>query len=337
VAAYLLAGVFLYAAGKSREEKLFSDGKPFISQFLGFTEAAIVLGSVAVLFLAFVVIQFQYFFGGNANIHIDGYTYSEYARRGFGELVTVAFFTLLLLLGLGGITRREGELSRRVFSGLGIGLVVMVLVMLVSAYQRLALYESAYGFSRLRTYTHVFLYWIAFLLVATIVLEILRRERWFAFFAVLASFGFAASLALMNVDAFIVRQNIARELSGQPAPDSQSAPGSRGERVELDTNYFLTLSDDAVPALVQAYQSGSLPDDIENRLAGSLACIRNARKPGDEKLPWQGFHLSSFFADQALARIDQDLNEYKIQEKDWPPVVVDSQGNEVPCFSNYMD
>jgi hypothetical protein len=44
-----------------------------------------VLSSVVVLFSAFVIIQFQYFFGGAANISIEGYTYAEYARRGFGE------------------------------------------------------------------------------------------------------------------------------------------------------------------------------------------------------------------------------------------------------------
>jgi hypothetical protein len=91
--------VYLHAATQSKDEKLVGEEKPVLPPFLGFTEAAIVLGSVAVLFAAFVYIQFQYFFGGQANIHIDGYTYSEYARRGFGELITVAVFSLLLILG----------------------------------------------------------------------------------------------------------------------------------------------------------------------------------------------------------------------------------------------
>ena len=96
---YALAGTFLHSASQSNEEKLIGEDKPAIPPFLGFTETSIVLGSVVILFAFFVVIQFQYFFGGQTNIHIDGYTYSEYAVRGFGELVTVAFFALLLLLG----------------------------------------------------------------------------------------------------------------------------------------------------------------------------------------------------------------------------------------------
>ena len=156
--AYAIAGTFLHAAQKSNEP---FEEKPRFAPFLGFTESTIVLGSVVILFAVFVVIQFQYFFGGQANINIEGYTFAEYARKGFGELVAVAFFSLLLLLGLGAITRRETEAQRRTFSGLGVGLVGLVLVMLVSAFQRLMLYETAYGFSRLRAYTHVFMIWLA--------------------------------------------------------------------------------------------------------------------------------------------------------------------------------
>ena len=117
VLAYAIAGTFLHAAQKSNDQV---EDKPRFAPFLGFTESTIVLGSVVILFAAFVAIQFQYFFGGQANIHIEGYTYAEYARKGFGELVAVAFFSLLLLLGLGAISRRDSESERRTFSGLGV-------------------------------------------------------------------------------------------------------------------------------------------------------------------------------------------------------------------------
>ena len=138
VIAYALAGIYLHAAQKSGEAV---DEKTWISPFLGMTESAIVLGSVVALFAAFVIIQFQYFFGGQANISVEGYTYSEYARKGFGELVAVAFISLLLLLGLGAITRRENNTQKRTFSILGVVLVGLVIFMLISAYQRLVLYE----------------------------------------------------------------------------------------------------------------------------------------------------------------------------------------------------
>src|SRR6185503_11455371 len=247
--AYVLAGTILHAA-QSANEKI-SEDKPVIPSFLGFTESTIVLGSVIILFIAFVTIQFQYFFGGQANIHIEGYTFSEYARKGFGELVAVAFFSLLLLLGLGAITRRDSESQRRVFSGFGVSLVGLVLVMLVSAFQRLMLYEQAYGFSRLRTYTHVFMIWLAILLVSVILLEILRRERMIGLAMVLVSLGFVISLGLLKVDAFIVKQNVQREI--RSVTDKNFSQG----RVDLDAQYFLDLSDDAVPALSEAFLNKS--------------------------------------------------------------------------------
>ncbi|MEA3350089.1 MAG: DUF4153 domain-containing protein, partial [Chloroflexota bacterium] len=165
IIAYILVGILLYAARKSQDEKLIGEEKPLLAPFLGFTEASIVLGSVILLFAAFVMVQIRYFFGGQVNINIEGYTYAQYARRGFGELVAVAVFSLLLFLGLSSITRRKQDNQKKVFSGLGITLVSLVLVMLVSAFERLSLYEAVYGFSRLRTYPHVFMIWLGALLV----------------------------------------------------------------------------------------------------------------------------------------------------------------------------
>jgi hypothetical protein len=320
IGAYLLAGVFLHAAEKSRDEKLFGQDKPLLAPFLGFTETGIVLGSLLVLFAVFVVIQFQYFFGGQANINIEGFTYSEYARRGFGELVTVAFFSLLLLLGLSAITRRESHAQRRAFSGMGIGLVALVIVMLVSAFYRLVLYESAYGFSRLRTYTHVFIIWLGLLLVVVVALEILHRERVFALAAVLASLGFVLTLPLLNVDAFIVRQNVARAVQGQ----------------ELDVSYLASLSDDAIPALAGAYQNASLAEKVHEELGATLACM-DFNRTDLRPRPWQSFHFSNWKADQSLQALRSDLKSYQLKEGDWPVLVTGPGGVEYQCWNYGTD
>jgi hypothetical protein len=320
---YALAGVILHASTESQDENL---NPTLIPPFLGYIEATIVLGSVVALFAAFVVIQFQYFFGGATNINVEGYTYAEYARRGFGELVTVAFFALLMLLTLSAVTKRETEVQRRVFSGLGVALVTLLLIMLVSAFKRLGLYEEAYGFSRLRTYTHVFLIWIGLLLIATIALEILRKERMFTLAMLIASFGFAISLPILNVDAFIVNQNIRREAQAQ-ANDSTN----------LDTQYFLNLSDDAVPALVSAYRTPSQPDSVREKIGASLACIRYQRGTDNRELSWQSLHISTLNADKALASIEKDIKEYVITNTDYPITVSMPSGEEFSCLSYYND
>ena len=327
--AYSIAGIFLHAAQKSGgqvEEKL------RFAPFLGFTESTIVLSSVLVLFTAFVAIQFQYFFGGQANIHLDGYTYSEYARKGFGELVTVAFFSLLLILGLGAITQRETETQRRTFSTLGVVLVGLVIVMLVSAFQRLALYETAYGFSRLRTYTHVFMIWLALLLVLVVVLEIRRQERSVGLAMVLAALGFVVSLNLLNVDAFIVNQNLQRELRGNVENNL-----TQNGRVELDTHYFLDLSDDAVPALAAAFENEALPETVREKVGAALFCKRYDREQDDRQIPWQSFHLARSTADRVFIQIKNDLDAYNVVNADWPVTIKTPAGNELSCWQTYYD
>lgn len=329
---YALAGVILHASTESKDDKLANEDKPFIPPFLGYIESTIILGSVVALFAVFVIVQFQYFFGGQTNINVAGYTYAEYARRGFGELVTVAFFALLMLLTLTSITKRETEIQRRIYSGLGVALVSLLLVMLVSAYQRLSLYEAVYGFSRLRTYTHVFLIWIGLLLIVTIVYEILRKERMFAFAALIASFGFAISLPILNVDAFIVSQNIQREIFVQ-GDDTIS----RASSVDLDTAYFLDLSDDAVPPLVKAYQSASLSDSVREKIGASLACINYKRKQNDSEATWQSFHFARLKADNALASIKNELKEFVITAVDWTTAVTTPSGEDFSCYAYYYD
>ena len=328
VFAYAIAGTFLHAAKKS--DSLVEE-KPRFAPFLGFTESTIVLGSVVILFAAFVAIQFQYFFGGQTNIHIDSYTYAEYARKGFGELVTVAFFSLLLLLGLGAITRRDTEAQRRTFSALGVGLVGLVLVMLVSAFQRLALYESAYGFSRLRAYTHVFMIWLALLLVVVVVLEIMRRERSAGLAMVLAALGFVVSLTLLNVDSFIVKQNVRREIRG--AADKSLTQG----RVDLDAQYFLDLSDDAVPALASAFQNKSLPVPVREKVGAALFCKRYDREHSVTNSAWQSFHFSRFTADRIFANIKKGLDAYKVTDTNWPVKINTPSGEEFSCYQYYYD
>ena len=328
VFAYALTGIYLHAAQKSDEAV---EQKSLVPAFLGFTESSIVLGSVVVLFLAFVVIQFQYFFGGQSNIHIEGYTFSEYARKGFGELVTVAFFSLLMLLGLGAVTRRDTEIQRRTFSALGVVLVGLVIVMLVSAFQRLVLYEEAYGFSRLRTYTHVFMIWLGLLLITVVFLEITRRERMVALAMIVASLGFIVSLNVLNVDAFIVKQNLQREIRTQN--DETFAKG----RADLDAQYFLDLSDDAVPVLANAFVDPSLPKDVREKTGAALACKRYDREQADRTYSWQSFHFSRYNADLAFARIDKALDVYKIKDTEWPHLVITPGGEEFPCYQYYYD
>jgi hypothetical protein len=318
IIAYLLAGIFNYAGNKSQNEKLIGEDKPILTPFLGFTEASIILGSVLLLFSAFVLIQFQYFFSGQANISLEGFTYSEYAQRGFGELVAVAALSLLLFQVLSGITRRQTNGQKRAFSGLGIGLVTLVIIILISSYQRLYLYEAAYGFTRSRGYAHVFIIWLGILLLTVVVLEVLNRQRTLAAAVLIILAGFTVSLNLLKVDAFIANQNIHFAVNGK----------------ELDTSYLSSLSNDAVPTLVKNYSAANLSPETKNDIEAVLVCYDLNLKAGpSHSQDWQSFHFSDWNAAREIKKVQEQVKKYRVQDDNetWPIEVISPTGVEFTC------
>jgi hypothetical protein len=203
--------------------------------------------------------------------------------------------------------------------------------MLVAAFRRLVLYEAAYGFSQLRTYTHVFMIWLGLLLVAVVVLEILRRDRAVGLAMILAALGFVISLNLLNVDAFIVRQNLQREIR------STTAQAFAQGRADLDAQYFVNLSDDAIPPLVDAFHSKSVPASVREKIGAALACKLHERRQSESQIPWQGFHFSRWNAEAGFRQVDKELDAYEIIDKDWPAMVETPGGEEFPCYQYYYD
>jgi hypothetical protein len=242
--------------------------------WLGIVESTVVLFSVDLLFLLFVAIQFAAMFGGEAFLRAQGLTYSEYARRGFFELLTVSIITLGLILALDYVTRRESKRQRLVFIAGGGAMIGMTIIILASAFQRLQLYEWAYGFTTLRVYSHVFMIWLAILLAYFLVFLALNRSRLFATGALVMTLGVVATLDLLNPDAFIVRQNIARY--------------ERGE--ELDVAYLGSLSEDAIPYLVPL-MAGSDPE-VGAEVGSWLRLHLNALDRRQQEASWASYHVA---------------------------------------------
>jgi len=285
--AWFLAGGLTYALGRSQtsdDQGALEKALGSLAQVvrLGFIEVATVLISVDLLFLVFVWIQFTYLFGGRANITIEGYTYAEYARRGFFELMAVSVLTLGLILGLRWLARRETPRQTRIFNGLSSLMVGLVLVILASAFQRLRLYEAAYGYTQLRLYSHVFMVWLAVAFVWFLV-TLWRWPDRFAIGAFVAALGFLITLNAINPDAFIARQNLARyQVTGK-----------------LDAYYLTRLSEDAVPALVLAVDR--VTGEEREVLRGHLRYRLESMEASARWRSWPSFHLARRRAYDLLA------------------------------------
>ena len=311
IIAYGLTGTYLHAICPSQVEARPTPGQRWFAPFLGWVETVIVLGAVNLLFIVFVAIQFWYLFGGQANISTSGFTYSEYARRGFNELVAVALLSLLLYLGLATITKQETALHRTSLVVLNVLLIAQVLVILVSSFSRLTLYENAYGFTQLRTYTHIFILWLGGLLALTIGLELIRRRDRFALAALLVCFGFGLTFGLLNVDGFIASQNIQRAWTGG----------------KLDGQYLTMLSDDAVPVLVEEVRRANQPAAVREIIGAELACRDAAFQENGVSDSWLSYNLSQANAAELLRSNRTLWQAYPVQSNDLGRVAVLPIGN----------
>ena len=200
---------------------------------IGNTEAYIILGSVAVLFLLFILIQVTYLFGGVTNVVGTGLTYAQYARKGFFELVAVAAITLGLIRAIDNRTVRRSLKDTVLFIWLSAVLVVEVFVIMASALKRLALYEQTYGFTTSRLYGHLFIGWLA-LAFLLLFFHIMREKKahHFTFQLFVLWLLFFAVINLLNPAGFVAHQDFQRY--------SQNG--------KIDIMYISSLPDDATPA-----------------------------------------------------------------------------------------
>jgi hypothetical protein len=317
IAVVVISGLFLLGAIAASlkdvpDWKPFGQDKSILSPFVGFTETSVVIASVDLLFAIFVGIQFRYLFGGEANITAAGYTYSEYARQGFGELVAVAFLTMAMIVILANWTKIKSKRQRWTFAGLSGAMVALVGAILVSALVRLLLYENAYGFTRLRTYTHVAIVWMGVFFAAFLALLLAGQLRRLPFAAFVGTIGFAVTISMVNVDAFVVQQN----------------GGRLAQSGEIDLETLLWLSEDADPTLVRLAEE--VPPEVREELLPQLACRRSQLAAYQEGISWPSYHFSRAGAQQALLGY-KPLNAYQVEQSQWGEWQVSWKGGIEPC------
>ena len=207
---------------------------------LGVAEALVVLVVVDLVVGLFVGLQVAYLFGGQDTLVAAGLTYSNYARRGFFELVAATGLAGLIVVVL------EGVVAHRSRSYLAALIVLLGLtgVVLASAALRLRLYQDAYGWTELRLYVLTAIVSMGAALILMTALAGLGRMRWLghglAGIAVVALIG----LNLVAPGAYVAARNVERAID-------PSLIASGGE-TRLDPEYLGVLPDDAVPVLVEA-------------------------------------------------------------------------------------
>ncbi len=243
-----------------------------------------VLVMVNAVYILFCAIQFTYLFGGEEVIRsIPDYTYAEYARRGFSELIVVTVINLsILLIGLR-FTKNGGKLDRLVLA-LRCLLVLCTVIMLYSAHLRLKLYEDAYGYTYARIFAHTFIGFLFILFLLTLY-KLWRRELPLVkAFAVTALLTYTA-LNYVNVDAIIARKNIERYL----------------KTGKIDLDYLQELSYDAIPELTRLSAAG----DGDMTAKKMVVFLQDKEVELRLESPWQSYNVSKARATRILSQIQE--------------------------------
>jgi len=252
----------------------------------GNIEAGILFTTLSLLFLAFVVVQIKYLFAGHEAITQLGYTYAEYAHKGFGELIGVALLTFgLIFLAERYIERSENK-SGGLFKFLTGILIMLVLVIMASAFLRLGIYEQAYGFTLLRILVQAFIIWLAaiFLWLGYKIIKNIE-DRPFIFGMFLSVVTFFVLFNLLNPDAFVTRKNI----------DQFTKSGT------LDIEYLSSLSADAVPLLIPLLDRPEVKDEDGRQLSKEVAAALKNYHESASNQSWQSYNISR---QRALRLID---------------------------------
>jgi len=209
------AYIFGLLAGSIRDQRIdLHSAESFVEALrkLPFATASTLLLLLNGLYLAFIISQLPYFFSAFRGTVPPGWeSYAEFARYGFFELCVIAVINIVILAGVHLVTalvnRRRVELK-----ALCSLLAVFTLLLITTAFSKLALYISIFGLTTQRLLPGVFLIFLAVVFIGVIV----RQSRQLSIMRLTAFTGavLLCLLCVVNTDSFVAGYNANRYLSG---------------------------------------------------------------------------------------------------------------------------
>lgn len=238
---------------------------------LGIAEVATALGLVDLLFLGFVIVQFRYLFGGGSWVEVTpGLTYAAYAREGFFQLVAAVALAIGWLLATHTLLGDRSVRARATFGGLAGVHLLLLMVVVASAIQRMQAYQTAYGLTEMRVVVTAVLVWLTVIVVWFGVTVFSGRRDRFAFGGLVTAFLLMGALQIINPAGLVARHNLDRITRS----------------VEVDVEHLSSLGSDAAPILIARLDE--LPEEAQCLVASRLLNQWGPERPGD----WRSFNWS---------------------------------------------
>ncbi|EWM53130.1 DUF4153 domain-containing protein [Ruminococcus flavefaciens] len=199
----------------------------FVSNLVVYTAVT----PICILYVMFFISQANYFLSAFSNDLPEGFTYADYARRGFFELFAVALINLGVLVFMSLHSKKAGKEKPFALKLYSIVLSVFTIILIATAMSKMVMYINRYGLTRLRVYTSWFMILLAFVFIMIIIKQFRFEMKFARNMAVIFTLMFAV-LCFSRPEAVIVKYNIEMYRSGQLE--------------ELDKDSILEMSDDGL-------------------------------------------------------------------------------------------
>ena len=242
----------------------------------------IVTAFVSAVYLFFCGIQILYLFVGKFSLP-EGYTYAQYARQGFFQLLFVCILNLVMVLVCLSYFREN-----RILKGILVVISVCTYIMIVSSALRMSLYIDSYGLTLLRMLVLWALAVIA-LLMAGVIVSIFKGGFPLFRYAMVIVTVFYIGLAYSHPDYWIAKYNVENFLF---EAENGTEDFDYRHLSELSADAALILTD---PAYFETLSEKEQMSSYYNKIQ------RQADMMGIRK-----FNVSKYIAQKSLAAILQE-------------------------------
>lgn len=238
-----------------------------------------ILTILNIFYFIFSIIQFTSLF---SKIDTNDFNYAIYARQGFFQLMIISLINIVMMI----LAKVNKEKTNSYTKGMAILTLLFTIVILLSAFFRMNLYEKAYGY----TYLRLFVYYILateFILILPIGLWILDKKidilKW--------TIGIATIMYMIlnfsNIESTIVERNVDRYFENQD-----------GNEIDLEYLFNHTGTD----AIGQMKRLLNAKDEtVVKRVKEYL--LQEKEDLQDTETSWQETNLSEIHAKEELMYI----------------------------------
>ena len=250
-----------------------------------------ILTILNIIYLIFSFIQITNLFMNTSND--PNFDYSSYARQGFFQLMFVSFINFVILT-VANINKIEKTKNQKIYNKImSLLIILFTLIIIVSAFYRMNLYQETYGYTYLRIFVDFVLITEGLISIPIIIRLLGKKIDVLKVSIVITSFMFVI-LNFMNIDNFIAEKNIDRYFD-----DPKNS--------NFDMSYLCNLGTDATAQVTRLLKADD--EYIVKRTENYL--YEQKQSLNLDKMDWQEYNMSKKEAKEVLDRQNIEINYYE--------------------------